>query len=307
MERSTLAAGPGIGVEIVVVRGTSHGPTLSLLGGIHGDEPEGSLAIQVLLAGIVSKDLRGTVRAVPVCNAAAAQAETRLSPLDGLNLAREFPGIPEGLPSQKLAHVLTERAIAGTDMLVDLHSAGRDYVMPFFAGYEANRPWSNISARAAREFGAHLVWEHGSVAPGRTISAASTLGLPSIYVEASGGGSMSGSTIDALIIGVRRVMAGMGMIEPVGAAAAPSGLLRGGDGNVDESLRCAEAGLCVSWVMAGDVVKAEQLIAEIYVGGVVAEEVRAPVAGTVMMLRRKPRVEGGEAIAMLGPTPSAAR
>jgi predicted deacylase len=305
LERVALDSGPEARAEMVVLHGSGAGPTVSILGGVHGDEPEGSLAIEALLAAVDPSAVKGTIRAVPVCNPAAANADSRVNPVDGLNLAREFPGAAGGRPTQRLAHLIAQNAIAGSDLLVDLHSAGRDYVMPFFSGFDATQPWAAASAKAARAFGAPLIWEHNAVAPGRTISTASELGLPSMYVEAAGGGTVSGETIDALLGGLKRVLAAFGLIQFSGAEQAPRRVLRGGDGNVDESIRCATAGLCVTRIAAGSVAEAGAPLADIYVRGVVAEHVRAPRAGAVMMLRRNPRVEAGQAIAMLGPVPVA--
>lgn len=307
IERSVLEAGSDVHVDLVVVRGAHDGPTLSILGAIHGDEPEGSLAIDAAIAELDQKHLRGTVRAVAICNVAAAATDSRLSPLDGKNLAREFPGAADGSPTQRLADLLTRCVIEGSDVLVDLHSAGRDYVMPFFAGYEANRPWSAISSRAAMAFGSPLVWEHNSVAPGRSISAASLCAVPSIYVEAMGGDAVTGTTLDALVAGLNRVMSTVGMIDWADAAPPPARVLKGGDGNVDASVSCRAAGMCITRVTPGEPVDACRLIAQIYAEGRPVDEVYAPSAGMVMMLRRKPRVDAGDAIAMLGPLAVAAR
>lgn len=301
IERTLLDAGGEAKAEMTVVTGARGGPTLSVLAGIHGDEPEGSLAVQAVLAGIEDLHLRGTLRAVPICNVAAAAADSRVSPVDGRNLAREFPGDAGGSASQRLAEILTRRVIVGADLLVDLHSAGRDYMMPFFAGYEANRPWSETSARAAMTFGAPLVWRHSSVAPGRTISAASANSVPSIYVEATGGGAVSGDTLDQLVAGLYRVMSVLGMIDRADRPSARARVLEGGDGNVDASISCGVSGSCVTRVVAGQAVHAGDVIAEIYVDGRPAEVLHVPSTGTVMMLRRKPQVEAGDAIAMLGP------
>lgn len=307
VKRVSLDAGAGSHLEMVLAEGAGEGPTLAILGGVHGDEPEGSLAIEILLAGLTRSSLMGTVRAVPVSNPGATEADSRVTPADGLNLAREFPGLPEGHPTQRLAYLITRHVISGADLLIDLHSAGRDYVMPYFAGFDASREWSATSARAAAAFGAPLIWEHNKVAPGRSISAAADLSVPAIYVEATGGGTVSGSTIDGLLAGLKRVMAEFGLLEPTEAASAPAAILRGGDGNVDESVTCTTDGVCVTRVAAGEIVESGDAIVDIYQQGNVAEYVRAPRRGTVMMLRKNPRVVAGQAIAMLGPIPRADR
>ena len=117
------------------MRGPSgDGPRLAVLAGVHGDEPEGVLAARRLLVRLETLPFAGTVVVIPVACPGAFAADTRASAVDGLNLARTFPGNPGGSDSQRLAHALTEQVIAPASLLVDLHSSGKDYEMPLFAG-----------------------------------------------------------------------------------------------------------------------------------------------------------------------------
>jgi predicted deacylase len=73
---------------------------------------------------------------VLLANLAAWKNGTRESGIDALNLARVFPGSCDGSATQRIAYALTA-LIAEVDLLVDLHSAGQHYAMPFVIGVMA--------------------------------------------------------------------------------------------------------------------------------------------------------------------------
>lgn len=94
-----------IPVPIVSLR-NGDGPTLLLMGGVHGGEYEGQIAIANLARALQAKDIRGRVILLPMANAPAATAGLRTSPIDEGNLNRLFPGDPAGTPSQIIAHYI---------------------------------------------------------------------------------------------------------------------------------------------------------------------------------------------------------
>ena len=63
---------------------------------VHGDEYEGVEAIPQIYARVSPAELQGTLLLVPVCNVPAYETSQRSSPVDGLNLARVFPGDANG-------------------------------------------------------------------------------------------------------------------------------------------------------------------------------------------------------------------
>lgn len=123
VERTVL---PG-GAVLSTVRGAQPGPTLALLGGVHGDEDEGVLAVQRIINELTEAGFSGTGRAVAPANPQGWAAHSRTSPLDDGNLARSFPGDPGGGPTEALAAAITAEVITGADLLIDLHSAGVRY------------------------------------------------------------------------------------------------------------------------------------------------------------------------------------
>lgn len=281
------------------------GPTVSVVGGVHGDEFEGVVACLRLADALTDLPVRGLVRLVPVAHEAAHVASMRSSPRDGLNLARTFPGDPDGQPTERLADALRRHVIDGSDLFVDLHSAGTAYAMPLLVGWtDDGCPTCAAGARAALAFAAPVLWRHpGEVPPGRTLSAAHAAGIPSIYAEAEGGGTVTASHMDAYVAGVRRVLASMGVLGEGDAPPPPADPPRrlAGEGNLDVPAMTAPFdGVCEVFVRPLDVVTSGQLVATI-VDPLTGDraDVRAATSGVVVLARRGARVARSDNLVVL--------
>ena len=164
-------------LPLLVVRGEREGPVLAVSAAVHGDEYEGVRAIFEVFDLLDPAELSGTPLAMPVVNGAAHRACTRTNPADSLNLARVFPGDPQGTITQRIAHTFGCEVIAKADFYLDLHSGGVRYAMPSIAGYEATDLRS-----------APVIWGHLAIEQGRNISFARERGIPFLYTEARGAG-----------------------------------------------------------------------------------------------------------------------
>ncbi|MCR6030726.1 hypothetical protein GGQ22_04625 [Nocardioides sp. zg-579] len=283
-----------------LTRGRQPGPTVAILGGVHGDELEGVLAARRVLAALDPEGLRGSVRVAAPAHPAAWASVTRASPVDDLNLARVFPGSPEGRPTERVAAYLTDRLIAGADLLIDLHSAGEGFDMPLLAGYHAGEgPRCERAAEAARAFGAPFLWQHPDLSPGRSLSAAADLGVPALYVEGHGGGQVRSADLDCYVDGVLRVLHHLGMIEEAPAPAAPSTTVRG-DGDTDGGVEADVDGYLVTATEVGRLVRAGERLGSILdEEGCTVADVRSPQDGVVMLVRRRARVSAGDTLAIV--------
>ncbi len=295
----TLHAG-GINVPLFVAAGRQTGPTLALLAGVHGDEYEGPMAIARLLQQLPLDDLAGTLLAVPVTNPPAFAAGTRVSPLDGLNLARCFPGDAQGAPSRQLAALIAEEVIAPADALIDLHSGGIAAEMALLIGYcDTGDPLGAASHDLAVAFGAPVLWEHPEIAPGRTLSEAAQRGIPSIYAEAGGGGGAPDDVVRCYREGVERVMRALHMLP--GPPPEPRHHVHWfGSGNTDLAVEAGATGLFHSLVRVGDDVHAGTVIGEILgYDGQILERVTVAQDGIVALVRRLPPVSLGDGLYLL--------
>ena len=107
----------------IVARGK--GPTVLVLGGNHGDEYQGQIAIMKLARELTPEKVTGRIILVPSLNFPAARTATRLSPLDGMNMNRAFPGDEEGPVTSQIAHYLRTVLFPISDVVIDIHSGGR--------------------------------------------------------------------------------------------------------------------------------------------------------------------------------------
>ena len=107
----------------IVARGK--GPTVLVLGGNHGDEYQGQIAIMKLARELTPEKITGRIILIPSLNLPAARAATRLSPVDGMNMNRAFPGDAEGPVTSQIAHYLRTALFPISDVVIDIHSGGR--------------------------------------------------------------------------------------------------------------------------------------------------------------------------------------
>lgn len=112
-------------VEIpIAVFKNGSGPTVLLTGGVHGDEYEGPIALSWLMHSLDVGRVQGRIIVMPAVNVPAVLNNTRLSPIDNLDINRTFPGDPKGSFTRMLAHFMDSVVLPHADVSVDLHTAG---------------------------------------------------------------------------------------------------------------------------------------------------------------------------------------
>jgi predicted deacylase len=110
-------------VPIVSVANGS-GPTVVVIGGVHGDEPEGQVAALNLARTLQPDQVTGRVVVVPCASPEASRAYTRTWP-SGIDFNRSFPGDPLGTEDELLADFMSTVLFPLSDVVVDIHSGGR--------------------------------------------------------------------------------------------------------------------------------------------------------------------------------------
>ena len=285
-------------LPLLTVTGAQPGPTLVVFAGVHGDEYEGVEAIPRIAEQVNPSQLNGTLLMVPVCNMAAYATATRNSPIDGLNLARVFPGSETGTLTQQIAYWLTRKFISAADFFIDLHSAGVVGDIPTLAGYlHSDEDVGQRSLAAARVFGAPVLWGHPPpVPPGRSISAAIDHGVPCLYTEAAGAGRALPDDVACFTRGTLNVMRHLDMLAGEPAAVPPPQHLVG-DGNMDEIMSAPVAGFFRPHVELLQEVRTGQLVGAIHDPlGNTLSELHAEKDGFVIMRRGVRRVHSGDGL-----------
>lgn len=100
-------------------------PPATILAGVHGDEgPWGAWAIHKFLSSTDVDELAGSIKIIPVVNPLAMEADSRVAPLDSLDLNRVFPGDSSGSHTQRLAAMIRSHSLEDADYVIDLHGGG---------------------------------------------------------------------------------------------------------------------------------------------------------------------------------------
>ena len=291
-------------LPIIKVQGRRSGPTLALLGGVHGDEYVGPQVVWNVIQTITHDvhDLHGTLIAVPIAHVMALKSNSRVSPIDRKNLARVFPGDPMGSATERLAYFLAHEIIDSANFLIDIHTGGTFFDIPPLCGYlHRDDEISRHSREAAKRFNVQVLWGHSSVPQGRTISYALSQNIPWVYTETS---SCDEAAVETFYSGVMGVLRYLKMMPDNGAEIFVPKQHFISSGDIDsESIKNSEPGVFVPWVHVLDRVVSDEPIGAIRdPSGQMLEEVRTPTDGTVLVLHRVSWVNEGESLAVIIPS-----
>jgi uncharacterized protein len=273
---------------VLIASGAKDGPTLWLQGCIHGPEVVGPLSIQRFLKEVDLSQMSGTVICLMLANPLGFRGYNRLTPQDGFNLNRVFPGDPGGHFSQQLAHRLLELSLDHSDALLDLHSGGDltitcHYTLFHNDGTAAGQE----SERLARATGTPNVWN--SLEPflaGAHFANYTKRGKPALIVESGGGARVTPDDLDRLTGAIFGVCQALEMLP--GEPRKPDRIRLGGDA---VHLKARNGGLFIPRVGPGDdVVKGQHLADLVDLFGDVVEEVRCPLERAWVGSIRRPHM-----------------
>jgi hypothetical protein len=288
-----------IAIPIAVVKNGS-GPTAFLMAGNHGDEYEGQIALCKLIRALEPAQVQGRVIVMPAANLPAAMAGARVSPIDGGNLNRAFPGDPERGVTQEIAHYIDSVVFPMADLFADLHSGGSSLAyVPFASTNEGPDPAVNRrSLDALTAFGVEysVVWKHAD--PRYSPGAAIKRGIPNIAGEFGGGGSVNRRMLGNVEQGLWRLLKHLGIWDgPTSPASSTRYMNVPG---IDYHVHAPDHGLFEPATNLGDWVKAGDLCGQVHF---VDNPMRPPVPcffkrdGMVICQRHLARVERGDCVA----------
>ncbi len=289
---SKLPSGTVIDVPVHVLRATAPGPTLLLMGGMHGDEVNGIETIRRLVRRELITPLRGSVIAIPLLNIYGFLNFSRDVP-DGKDVNRSFPGSPRGSLASRVAHRFMREIMPLIDYGIDFHTGGAAR-----ANYPQVRtqlgldPETDALARAfAAPFTLHAALREGSVR-----EAAHRLGKRIIVYETGESLRLDEPGIETALAGTLRVLHHLGM-GPEAPPASRAGIVC----RRHTWVRARFAGLFRAQVQLGQFVEKGQIygtVADPY--GQQAVRLETPVSGYVIGLNYMPVVNQGDALLHIG-------
>ena len=299
---SNVAGWSGLMIPIVSVGGGA-GPTALVIGGVHGDEPEGQVAALNLARELEPAHVTGRVIVVPCASPEASRAYTRLWP-SGANLNRSFPGSPTGSADEQLAHFLSTQLFPLADVIVDIHSGGRNSL---------HLPWSEMhrvdDANQRRQMvDGMLAWNTDWCCvyidiggTGLLVTEAERQGKIVVSTELGGGGHVTAEIHRLAASGLANVLRHFGALEgePVRRESPPTLLMAT---EQDNYVPAPESGLFETLVDLGDRVEQGQPVGRMHFLERVDREpetIQAKTDGIVCVVRGVAATEQGDNVVVV--------
>jgi predicted deacylase len=214
--QSTNTSGWATTFVLIAVIKNGQGPTALLSGGNHGDEYEGQVTLMKLARELQPEQIRGRIIIIPMLNRPAAENGTRLSPLDGKNMNRAFPGERNGTVTSVIAHYVAHALAPLADIVVDIHSGGRSsHMLPSVNMHDvANRDQMKRMIEAGLVWGAPYVFIYRDVAGGGLYpSFAENLGKVTLGTEIGSAAQFGKETLAITERGVKNVLKQQGILK----------------------------------------------------------------------------------------------
>lgn len=202
-------------IPITVIKNGS-GPTVLFVGGNHGGEYEGPVSLMKLSRELQPENVRGRIIIMPALNLPAVVAGQRVSPIDGKDMNRVFPGAPNGTMTQIIAHYVHEVLLPLSDAVIDLHAGGYSLrLIPFMSmHYLENETQTRQTFAAMQAFEApvSLVMKEIS-GEGLLDYAVERMGKIFLCAELGSAGTLSPQVVKIAEVGVRNLLVHFGLIE----------------------------------------------------------------------------------------------
>lgn len=307
LPRSSNTAGWASSVIPIVSIVGGDGPTALVLGGVHGDEPEGQVAALNLARDTDPRDVRGRLIVIPCLSIDAARAFTRLWP-SGANLNRSFPGDPHGPPDAQLADYLSRVLMPRSDVVVDMHSGGRSSMhLPWSEMHWVDDPQQRrLMTEAMFAWNTDWCCVYIDIAgTGLLVVEAERQGKLVASTELGGGGHVTAEIHRVTSAGLSNVLRHTGVLEGEPVTRESLGLpaqrvLMATE--IDNYLLAPESGVWETFVDLGQRVEVGEAVGQIHFlerPDRVPEVVRALTAGTVCVVRAIAPTTQGDNVAVV--------
>lgn len=205
----------------VAVRGREPGRSVVVTAAVHGGEYPGILGALRLGRLLNPERVRGSLLILPIVNPPAFRARSAfITPLDGRNLNRQFPGLPTGTFTATLAYRLLDDIVRPADALIDLHSGDIIETLASHTGWyrTGNDSVDVLSQAMAESFG--VPWTVTYDRPPSCVDLvgnAAMLGKSAVLVEVGGNGLAGDEdvlTVYQGLVNALRVLGSLGGLVP---------------------------------------------------------------------------------------------
>ncbi len=204
-----LPSGTVISLRLHIYRSKSPGPTVLIMGGVHGDEINGVEIVRKAIVGKIFENLKaGTVIAVPLLNVYGFINFSR-DASEGKDVNRSFPGNKNGSLASRVANAVTKTILPVVDFGLDFHTGGSSrYNFPQIRYTTGDTRAEEI----ARAFAAPYLIRKSNTS--NTLrKQAHSMNKPIVVFEGGESLRFDGFSIERALFGMKRVLQKEGMLE----------------------------------------------------------------------------------------------
>jgi predicted deacylase len=303
LEFKYRATGEPIRFPVGTVYGVDDGPTLVVLGGMHGSEFAGIEAAIRLFNEVDPTKLKGTLKVGMIYNLPAFVNNLGfLVPHDGKNPMSTFPGTPVGTYGEAMAYFFDQKVLCQADYFVELHGGDiPEALTPFVIHPITGDAEVDKQAKAmAMAYNVPLVFQGKIDDPARPPHSAfgvtAMRGKPAILCESGQQGILKMEEAETHLIGLRNILVHLGMMPGQIVNTVKRTFLDG-----QPAIRSELVGMWYPAVWLNDEIKEGQVVGHIrdYFGQDIAQ-IKAPADAIVRVVRTSPAVREGNVLVEYG-------
>ena len=211
----TMGDGTEVKTPVIVINGSSEGPVLSIIAGVHGPEVSGIWSLITVFKELDPQQVTGTLVGIPAANPLSVQVGTYKTPIDDKNIsgAGFISPNPDGGTTERLSAIISP-LLRMSDYVIDLH-ANPFPSMPFVLidlKNCLNEKTRKGTTTIAEAFGLTVIeWNVEKVTSTRSMCVAK--GTPAITPELAGSIYISDEISSAGVRGIKNVMRVLGMLK----------------------------------------------------------------------------------------------
>ena len=291
-------SGEPIRFPVGTIYGKQDGPTLVVLGGMHGSEFCGIQAAIDLLNTVKPEELKGTLIVGTIYNMPAFVNHTGfVVPQDGRNPMSTFPGKLDGTYGEVMAHHFNENVLSKADYFIELHGGDiPEALTPFTIALEtADETLNKKIMDMAMVYNIPLVIKrqaNPSANQGSAFAKAVQRGIPAILAESGQQGILNLEDARVHLTGLLNVMKKLGMLEGEMVDTVKRVQME-----FHGAIRNEIAGMWYPYAELNQRVTKDQTVGAIrdYFGNHIAD-IKAPVDGQITVIRTSPSVGIGNVL-----------
>ncbi len=276
-------------IPLIMAESSAEGPTIWIIGVEHGDEVGGMVVIHELFELIKKQGLlKGKIYAIPLLNPMGFEMVSRQIPYTKEDLNRSYPGNPNGTLAQRIAFKIHEAIMQSRpDLVLDLHNDWQNSIPYIILENQKNAEKKSLNKKIkkiARRSGLVMIKETDDI-PNSLSTTLYKNKIPAITLELGQSHIVNEKNVE---IGLNSLINILSFFNMLNSDHIPLSYIKGKKFrkkilHYTDEPRSTKTGIIRFKVEEGDLVKKNQIIAEIFdVFGTKIETIKAKEKGIIL-------------------------